>query len=101
MTAAAIVGAPALPPLVTQAAEPVGRRREARLRPGFTDRYPGLIAGRWAPAAELADRVLAQALLRRGGTPILGRVLLEAHFEFRYGTARGGERHGVRHHRGS
>ena len=71
-------------------------RREARLRPEFAALYPGLGAGQWAPAAVVADRLLAQSLLRASDGTIRGRVLLEAHFEFRHGTSLGGERHGLR-----
>lgn len=70
--------------------------REARLRAEFGALYPGLRAGEWEPAAVVADRVLAQSLLRAGHGTILGRVLLEAHFDFRHGTSLGGERHGLR-----
>lgn len=60
-------------------------RREARLRPEHADRYPGLRAGQWEPAATLADRVLARALLRGRDTALWVRVLLDEHFEFRGG----------------
>ena len=70
--------------------------REARLRPEFATLYPGLRVGEWAPAAVVADRVLAQSLLRASDGTIRGRVLVEAHFEFRHGTSLGGERHGLR-----
>jgi hypothetical protein len=73
-----------------------GARREARLRPQFAALYPGLRAGEWSPAAVVADRVLAQSLLRASDGTIRGRVLLEAHFEFRHGRSLGGERHGLR-----
>ena len=49
-----------------------------------------------APAAVVADRVLAQSLLRASDGTVRGRVLLEAHFEFRHGRSLGGERHGLR-----
>jgi hypothetical protein len=71
-------------------------RREARLRPEFAALYPELRAGEWAPAAVVADGVLAQSLLRASDGTIRGRVLLEVHFEFRHGGAPGGERHGLR-----
>ena len=81
----------------TSPASSFGRHaREARLRPEFAEFYPGLRAGEWVSAAVLADRVLADALLRGMGMAIRGRVLLAAHFEFRGGQSRGGERHGVR-----
>jgi hypothetical protein len=97
-----VTAAPVGPPTASVAA-PAGatRVREARLRPEFADRYPGLPAGVWAPAAILADRVLAQALLRHLPGAILGRVLLDEHFEFRFGASRGGERRGLRHRRES
>jgi hypothetical protein len=67
-------------------------RREARLREEFAELYPGLRAGEWAPAAVIADRVLAQALLRYGQAGVRGRALVDTHFEFRHGASRGGER---------
>lgn len=73
-----------------------GQRREARLRPEFAQLYPGIRAGEWCAAAVLADRVLADSLLRGSDTAIRGRVLLDAHFDFRGGTSLGGEREGVR-----
>jgi hypothetical protein len=89
-------------PVLEPAASPPGprtgtaARREALLRPEFALLYPGLRVGEWAPAAVVADRVLAQALLRASDGTIRGRLLLEAHFEFRHGTSLGGERHGLR-----
>jgi hypothetical protein len=62
-----------------------GDRREARLRPEHAERYPGIRAGQWEPAATLADRVLAGWLLRGKDTLLGCRVLLESHFEFRGG----------------
>jgi hypothetical protein len=73
--------------------------REARLRPEFAASYPGIPAGEWTSAAVLADRVLAAALLRNSETAIRGRVLFDAHFEFRGGRAQGGEREGLRFRR--
>ncbi|MEP6687288.1 MAG: hypothetical protein ABJC36_03005 [Gemmatimonadales bacterium] len=70
--------------------------REAQLRPAFAALYPGIRVGEWAPAAVVADRVLAQSLLRASDGIVRGRVLLEAHFDFRHGTSLGGERHGLR-----
>ena len=71
--------------------------REARLRPQFAELYPGVRAGEWIGAAVLADTVLAERLLRGSETAIRGRVLPDAHFDFRGGMAQGGERDGVRH----
>jgi hypothetical protein len=70
--------------------------REARLRPEHAHRYPGVRPERWEAAAIVADRVLAGWLLRGNDIAIRGRVLLEAHFEFRGGSERGGEREGAR-----
>lgn len=70
--------------------------REARLRPEWGELYPGLRPGQWEAAAVVADRLLADRLLRGNETAIRGRVLLDAHFEFRGGTSRGGERGGMR-----
>jgi hypothetical protein len=70
--------------------------REACLRPEFAELYPGLRAGEWIPAAVIADRVLADSLLHGTDTAIRGRVLRESHFVFRGGSARGGEREGIR-----
>jgi hypothetical protein len=59
-------------------------RREARLRPEFAVRYPYLTAGRWEPAAVLADRVVAHTLGRPDGRFIVAeRALDPDHFEFR------------------
>jgi hypothetical protein len=64
-------------------------RREARLRPEYAGRYPGIQAGIWEPAAVLCDRVLAGGLLR--GSPLgwCDRVLRPEHFEFRGGGSQG------------
>ncbi|HEX3236379.1 MAG TPA: hypothetical protein VHR41_19470 [Gemmatimonadales bacterium] len=70
--------------------------REARLRPDHAHRYPGIRPEKWETAAVVADRVLASWLLRGNDLAIRGRVLLEAHFEFRGGRERGGEREGAR-----
>jgi hypothetical protein len=70
--------------------------REARLRPEWGELYPALRAGKWESAAVLADRRMADSLLRGTGTALHGRVLPDAHFDFRGGAARGGERASVR-----
>jgi hypothetical protein len=63
-------------------------RREARLHPEQADLYPGLVPGQWESAAMLADRVLAARLLRGRDLLHPGRILADAHFEFRGGQAR-------------
>jgi hypothetical protein len=66
-------------------------RREARLRPEYAGRYPGIQAGAWEPAAVLCDRVLAGGLLRGSPPGWRDRVLPPEHFEFR-GEGPQGER---------
>lgn len=46
----------------------------------------------------LADRLLADSLIRGSTAALRGRVLPEADFEFRGGTGRRGQREGVRSH---
>jgi hypothetical protein len=71
-------------------------QREARLRPEAAHLYPWIRPGEWQPAAILADRILAGRLLRGHGALIVGRELVEAHFDFRGGDARAGERTALR-----
>ena len=61
--------------------------REARLRPEFAHLYPPLEAGRWEPAAVMADRMVAW-LLRQPDKGYVApeRVLRSDHFEFRGGS---------------
>jgi hypothetical protein len=70
--------------------------RQARLRSEYALIYPSLRPGVWEPAVTLADRLLADSLLYGRDSALSGRTLLEAHFEFRGGSSRGGERLGVR-----
>jgi hypothetical protein len=67
-------------------------RREARLRPEHAGFYPGIPAGTWESAAMLADRVLASGLLRGAAVGWRGRILYDAHFEFRGGVPESLER---------
>jgi hypothetical protein len=62
------------------------RIREARLKPEFAHLYPALEADCWAPAAMMADRVVAW-LLRQPDRGYVApeRVLKSEHFEFRGG----------------
>lgn len=63
-------------------------RREARLRPQFADRYPGVPPGAWMPAADLGAALLVSHL-HSATPPRLGsRLLDETHFEFRGGAPR-------------
>jgi hypothetical protein len=64
-------------------------RREARLRPEYAGRYPGVQAGVWEPAAVLCDRVVAAGLLRGSPLALRDRVLPPEHFEFRGGGPEG------------
>jgi hypothetical protein len=70
--------------------------REARLRPEHAHKYPGVHPERWEPAATVADRVLAGRLLGGHLIAIRGRVLVDAHFEFRGGSELWGKREGAR-----
>lgn len=58
--------------------------REARLRPEYADRYPGVDPGVWYTAATLAEHLLArfirQDLAQRTLPP---RIMDAEHFEFR------------------
>lgn len=58
--------------------------REARLRPEFADRYPGVDPDVWYIAATLAEHLLAR-FLRDGaaGRPSPERIMDPEHFEFR------------------
>ena len=61
-------------------------RREARLLPEHARLYPGIAPGTWESAAMLADRVLADGLLRGAAIGWRRRILYDAHFEFRGGN---------------
>ena len=58
--------------------------REARLRPEFADRYPGVDPAVWYIAATLAEHLLAR-FLREGeaGRAPPERIMDPEHFEFR------------------
>jgi hypothetical protein len=60
-------------------------RREARLRPEHARRYPGIVPDVWDSAAVIADRVMADGLLRGAAVGWRSRILHDAHFEFRGG----------------
>jgi len=58
--------------------------REARVRPGFAARYPGVDPEVWYIAATLAEHLLARYLRENpGGGPAPPRILDPEHFEFR------------------
>jgi hypothetical protein len=64
-------------------------RREARLRPEYAQFYPMLEPGKWESASVMAEKVAAIRLLQLADTFVLhDRVLADAHFEFRGGSAR-------------
>ena len=67
--------------------------REARLRSEFADLFPTLTPGQWAPAARVAEAVLARLLLLEiSEAPLQDRILNEEHFEFRGETPDGAPR---------
>ena len=62
--------------------------REVKVRAGAGHLYPEARIGGWEPAAVLARRVADRILARQGYAALLhGRVLPEAHFEFRGGPS--------------
>lgn len=63
--------------------------RQARLRPQFARLYPGIPAGVWEVAANVAER-LQRRQEWTGSQPGTGvRPLSDEHFEFRGGTRMG------------
>ena len=80
--------APSSPTPARSIASGIPSTREARLIQGAAHHYPWIEAGRWQPAALLADQVLAGHLLRGTHNLTWRRVLPDAHFEFRGGAAR-------------
>ena len=71
--------------------------REARLKPEFAKLYPELLPGRWEAAATAAEHVAKGVVAREGYVRLRrGRVLSEAHFEFRGQTPGGAEPGGRR-----
>jgi hypothetical protein len=78
-----------------------GAGREARLREEFGGLYPGLTAGRWLPASEVAEHIVDLVRRERGSLGLRGRVMAEEHFDFRGGAPAGerGSRRGRREDR--
>jgi hypothetical protein len=66
-----------------------GRGREARVRPEFRDRYPGLPPGEWKPVQAMLQRLgeLSPEDRAKAGMSAGERPLPDHHFEFR-GTSR-------------
>jgi hypothetical protein len=62
--------------------------REARLRPEWADRYPGIPADVWHVAAQLVPIVLRHRLQGRSSWEFAERILVDEHFEFRGGRPR-------------
>jgi hypothetical protein len=63
-------------------------KREARLRPGHADLYPGIQPDVWYLAAELVPLVLRHRLRVRPTGEFTRRILIDEHFEFRGGRPR-------------
>jgi hypothetical protein len=59
--------------------------REARLIEDYRELYPGLSAGVWLPAGEVAEHVIAVVRRQGGRVGRHGRVMADEHFEFRGG----------------
>ena len=66
------------------------RIRLVRLRPEYAGLYPGLDAGVWETATELAARLLAQHGV------LSSRILPEEHFEFQGGSPESSTRTAIR-----
>ena len=65
----------------------MGLSRETRVRAGFGHLYPELRSG-WDAAQDAARRVADRLVTNRGYVALLkGRVLPDAHFEFRGGSS--------------
>jgi hypothetical protein len=79
------------PPLLVE--PPV---REARLRPEYSERYPGIDPGVWFTAATLSDFLAARANRHRLSPELFDRVLDPQHFEFRGGGHSALPRRGAR-----
>jgi hypothetical protein len=58
--------------------------REARLKPEYAERYPGVEPGVWYTAATLAEHLLGRFLRHeRASRSLPERILDDHHFEFR------------------
>jgi hypothetical protein len=67
-------------------------RREARLKPEFAHLYPPLKSDQWAPAAVLANTLIAWLVgKKKHGYQPSQRVLRPEHFDFRGGEADGAD----------
>jgi len=62
-----------------------GALREARLLEEYDEFYPGLNAGVWLPAREVAEHIVAVVRGQGGRVGRQGRLMADEHFEFRGG----------------
>jgi len=62
-----------------------GTLREARLIDDYGELYPGLRAGVWLPAGEVAEHIVAVVRREGGRGGRRGRLMADEHFEFRGG----------------
>jgi hypothetical protein len=62
-----------------------GTLREARLIEDYGELYPGLSAGVWLPAGEVAEHIVAVVRREGGRAGRHGRLMADEHFEFRGG----------------
>jgi hypothetical protein len=60
--------------------------REVQLRPEYAAEYPGIEAGVWISAAELAERLVEHTYARRR-LSLYTRTFDPRHFEFRGGVS--------------
>ncbi|MGH7528648.1 MAG: hypothetical protein ACREMX_18290 [Gemmatimonadales bacterium] len=63
-----------------------GPERQVRLKPESAHLYPGILAGVWTPAWQVAEQLSRRG--QAGGTGAEGRVCDPAHFTFRGGQGR-------------
>ena len=73
---------------------PLGRERQARVKPQFASLYPGIAAGEWMPAWLMAEKLMARA--EEQGLPPHQRALNPAHIEVLGGGPRPPELRGLR-----
>jgi hypothetical protein len=66
-----------------------GSMREAKLKGEYLKLYPGIKAGVWLPAREVAEHIIAVIRHQGADRGAHGRMLAEEHFEFRGGETPG------------
>lgn len=76
-------------PALAAVAAPPPSLRQARLKPEWAERYPGLQPGCWLPASVVAQYLLGRVLDMPNPAPaLLQRLMNDLHFEFQGGERR-------------